>query len=128
MAQQKDCKVQVLKLGECAKSWSLILPSTKTLDGAFWTQLFPWWAGIWKGSTSSTSIHWPHREKKKSHCLCKWGSTYIFNSYSRLLWIKKRLQSNLYKLMWSPSEKQLVFVVTFQIKWVYWPYWVWFSR
>ena len=40
----------------------------------------------------------------------------------KLLWIKKRLQSNLYKLMWSPSEKRLVFVVTFQIKRVYWPY------
>lgn len=50
----------------CRKSWSLILPSTKTLGGAFWTQLFPWWVGIWKGSTSSTRIHWPHCEEKIS--------------------------------------------------------------
>ena len=34
----------------CRKSWSLIFPSTKTLGGAFWTQLFPWHplATLWR--------------------------------------------------------------------------------
>lgn len=103
----------------CRKSWSLILPSTKTFKvGHFEHNFFP---GEWEFGRGVQVVQAStgHIVKKKSHCLCKWGSTYIFNSYSRLLWIKKRLQSNLYKLMWSPSEKRLVFVVTFQIKRVY---------